>query len=107
MSYIFKQAASFGPGQGLKFNKGHYAKLPETVLKHPYFAMLKKSGLVIDAETANGAAPEKQPLSLTPDQQKRVDEIKSANASNKADLAKKSAEAKAEEKPAPTKGKGK
>jgi hypothetical protein len=109
MSYIFKQAASFGPG--LKFNKGHYDKLPDTVLKHHYFALLKKSGLVVDMETANGTAHEKPPLVLTPDQQKRVDEVKAANASQKADLARKSAEAKAvqseEKAPTPTKGKGK
>lgn len=89
--YLFKQAASFGPG--LSFSKGIH-RVSDGVLKHPYFQKLLKAGLVVEA--AKGATGSSVPLSQVEQQKKAID-------SSKAQASQKLAKAAEEDAKAPAK----
>lgn len=108
--YLFKQAASFGPG--LSYSKGVH-RVPESVLRHAYFQKLLKAGHVVEASKgagggAHGAVPVQKPV----DAQKRAVEASQAEAKRKLEAMKKEDEAAAEdagedEEEEPSKDKGK
>lgn len=76
--YLFKQAASFG--EGLSYSKGVH-RVPEKVLRHPYFQKLVDAGHVVDASkgAAGGADQPVKPV----DAQKRAVEASQAEAKRK------------------------
>jgi hypothetical protein len=75
--FLFKQAASFGPG--LSFSKGIH-HVGDGVQKHAYFQKMVKAGLIVEAK--NGAAGASVPASQIENQKKAIDSAK-AQASQK------------------------